>query len=135
VSLREHLREFGRPGLWLGIWYFGWALCVVLSLIHPPRMGVDVPEGDKLGHLLAYALLGAWAVWLYARPRSRLHALLALCALGIAMELAQRAFTADRMMDGWDALADGLGVFAGAWLAGRRPDFLQRVERFAFLRG
>ena len=131
MSLRTHLREFTRPGLWLGLWYFGWALCVALSLIHPPQLGVDVPEGDKIGHLLAYALLGAWAVWIYQRPRSRIHALLALCVLGVAMEIAQGTLTDDRMMDFRDAIADGLGVFGGAWLASRFPALLQRLDRIA----
>jgi hypothetical protein len=129
------LREFRRPRLWLGLWCFGWLLCVVLSLIHPPRLGVEIPEGDKFGHVLAYALLAAWASWIFARARAQWRAALALCALGLAMELAQGAFTRDRMMDGWDFLADAIGVFAGWWLGLRQPALLQRLERLAFARG
>jgi hypothetical protein len=128
VSLRAELREFHRPGLWLGIWFFGWLLCVVLSLMHPPDLGVSVPEGDKFGHVFAYALLAAWACWIFARSRAHWRAAWALVALGLAMELAQGAFTRDRMMDGWDLLADAIGVGVGAWLARRSPTLLMRLE-------
>ena len=64
------LRAFARPRLWLGLWYFGWLLCIALSLMHPPRIDVDVPDGDKIGHFLAYGLLAAWAVWIFQAPRS-----------------------------------------------------------------
>jgi VanZ family protein len=131
-ALRAALRDFRRPRLWLGIWGFGWLLCIVLSLIHPPRIDIDVPDGDKLGHLFAYALLSAWAVWIFASARSHRRAALALCALGVALELAQGAFTDYRMMDPWDGVADALGVLAGWLLALRGSDLLQRLERVAF---
>ena len=133
MSLRAALREFRRPALWLGLWCFGWLLCVVLSLVPPPQLGmVEVPAGDKFGHVLAYALLAAWASWIFAGTRAQWRAALALCALGLAMELAQGAFTAHRMMDGWDLLADLLGVFTGWWLGLRRPALLQQLDRLAF---
>ena len=123
------MRDFALPRLWLGIWMLGWLLCIALSLMHPPQLGVDVPDGDKLGHFLAYALLSAWAVWLFQAPRHHRRAALALFALGVAIELGQGEFTLDRTMDGWDALADGIGVLAGWWLGLRTPAFLQRLER------
>ncbi len=129
MSLRGAMREFERPALWLGIWYFGWLLCVVLSLIHPPRIDIDVPDGDKIGHFLAYGLLSAWASWLFASSRTRWLAASALVALGIVLELAQGAFTSDRMMDGYDALADTVGVLLGQLAGlGGAAGFLQRLE-------
>jgi VanZ family protein len=123
------LRRFDRPGLWLGLWLFGWGLCVVLSLIHPPSLDVDVPEGDKLGHFLAYGLLAAWAVWIFSARRAQVGAAFGLVALGIAMEFAQGAWTTDRMMDWRDALADAVGVAIGFWLArARAPGVLQNLE-------
>jgi VanZ family protein len=125
-QLYSALRDFKRPGLWLGIWIFGWILCVVLSLIHPPHIDIDVPDGDKIGHLLAYAVLSAWAVLIFATRRSHWKAALALVVLGIVMELAQGALTDDRMMDPMDALADTLGVLLGQLLAlGRAQTLLQ----------
>ena len=131
MSRPAALRAFRRPRLWLGTWYFGWVLCVVLSLVRPPDLGLSMPEGDKFGHVLAYALLAAWAVWIYAAPRAHRRAAIALFLLGIAMEIAQGALTDYRMMDPWDAVADGMGILGGWWLAARRPALLQRLEGLA----
>lgn len=125
---RSPLRDFRRPVLWVGIWVFGWFLCIVLSLIHPPRIDLDVPDGDKVGHFLAYATLAAWSVMLFARRRAQWTAAVALVLLGIAMELAQGAFTSDRMMDSYDAIADALGVLFGQLLVFTRTRFL--LQRF-----
>jgi hypothetical protein len=129
------LRAFHRPRVWLGLWCFGWLLCVVLSLITPPQLGVDVPEGDKIGHLLAYGLLSAWAAWLFATARARVLACLGLLALGVVMELAQGLLTSDRMMDGRDAWADALGVLLGQLAAlGPARGWLQRIDTRLFAR-
>jgi len=132
-DLRAALREFNRPGLWLGVWLLGWMLCIVLSLAHPPRVDIDVPDGDKIGHFLAYGMLSAWSVLIFARPRGRWLAALALVALGIAMELAQGAFTSDRMMDAKDGVADAFGVAFGQLLSlGRAQNLLQRWDSRLF---
>lgn len=123
------LRAFRRPRLWLAVWVFGWLLCIVLSLVRPPRLDVDVPDGDKLGHLLAYALLSAWSVWLFATRGARWASALALVALGLALEWAQGHLTAHRMMDPRDAIANTLGVLLGqcaVFVGGGR--FLQRLD-------
>jgi hypothetical protein len=128
VKTSVALRGFRYPRLWLLVWYFGWLLCVALSLMPPPQLGIHVPEGDKFGHAFAYALLAAWACWIFPHRRAHWRAAWALVGLGLAMELAQGAFTADRMMDGWDLLADAIGVAAGAWLALRWPALLLKLE-------
>lgn len=127
------MRTFRRPVLWLGIWYFGWLLCVALSLVHPPRIDIDVPDGDKIGHLLAYGVLSAWSAWIFASTRARWAAVVALIALGIVLELAQDALTSDRMMDAYDAWADTIGVALGQLAGlGRAAGFLQRLEARKF---
>jgi VanZ family protein len=128
------LRDFAYPRLWLGLWCFGWALCIVLSLIASPPLPADVPDGDKLGHLLAYLLLSAWAMWIFREPRAQRRALLALCLLGVVIEVAQGTLTAYRMMDWRDAIADFAGVLIGWWLGLRQPGFLQLLDRRAFAR-
>lgn len=124
------LREFDRPKLWLGVWIFGWLLCISLSLVHPPDLGIDVPDGDKIGHLLSYATLSAWAVSIFARRRAHWLAALALFALGATMEIAQGELTTDRMMDARDAIANTLGILIGQVL-GFLPwqTWLQAFER------
>ena len=122
------LRGFARPRLWLGTWIFGWLLCIGLSLLPQPPVSLDVPDSDKLGHFLAYALLAAWALWIFESSRAQGRALLALCLLGAVIEVAQGSLTSTRMMDWRDALADFAGVLAGWWLARRCPTFLQRLD-------
>ena len=124
------MRTFARPRLWLGLWLAGWLLCIVLSLGHPLRLDVDVPDGDKIGHFLAYFVLSWWSMNLFSTRRERVLAALSLVALGVAMELAQAAFTSDRMMDIRDAVANTLGVIVGQGLA-LTPSrhWLQRLDR------
>jgi VanZ family protein len=124
------LRPFARPRMWLGIWVFGWVLAVALSLIPPPPLHVDVPDSDKLGHLLAYATLSAWAVMLFATRRGWLLAALGLVALGIGLELAQGALTDYRLRDPRDAFANTLGVLLGLGIAmTKMQGWLQALDR------
>ena len=73
MALRSALKPFRHPRLWTGIWCFGIALVVVLSLLPAPDLP-QPPGGDKLHHFLAYGVLAAWAVQLYARWPSLLGA-------------------------------------------------------------
>ena len=124
------LRAFARPRLWLGIWIFGWVLAIALSLLRPPPMGLDVPDSDKLGHLLAYATLSAWAMMLFATRRAWALAAVALVALGVGLEFAQGALTDYRLADPRDAVANTLGVLLGlSALLGRAQFALQRLDR------
>jgi len=101
-----------RPLLWGGLWIAAIAGVVVLSLAPSVPMP-DVPDGDKLGHFLAYFALAAAAVQLYARWPALLGAGIGLVLLGIGLEYAQGALTQTRMQDPADALANTLGVIVG----------------------
>ena len=107
------MRTFVRPGFWLGVWIFGWLLCVLLSVITPPTISFDVSNSDKIGHLMAYGTLSAWAVMLFRQKRTWILNAVALIFLGIAMEFAQGYLTTTRMMDWHDALAHAMGVGLG----------------------
>ena len=125
------MRTFRRPWLWLSFWIAGWAICIVLSLAPPPSLGAP-PDSDKLGHLLAYFVLSAWAVALFRDFRTQLLAAAALIALGIGLEFAQALLTTTRSGDPRDALADALGVALGL-VVGATPlaTALQRVDAAA----
>lgn len=124
------LRAFARPRVWLGIWILGWLLAITLSLVRPPPLGLDVPDSDKFGHLLAYGTLSAWAVMLFATRRGWLLAALGLVALGIGLEFAQGALTDYRLRDPRDALANTLGVLLGMGVAmTRMQGWLQALDR------
>ncbi len=115
-SSTAHLRPLHHRRLWLGVWAFGWLLCIALSLISPPDLPETPPLSDKVGHLLAYGVLAAWAVQIF-RPRGALLAsLVALVLLGVALELAQGGLTETRKGDPRDALANTLGVMLGGAL-------------------
>ena len=110
------MRDFRRPRLWLGLWVFGWALCIALSLL--PAVPLPGPQGsDKVGHFLAYFTLTAWAVALFRTRGAHLLAALSLVVLGVAMELAQATLTTVRLGDLRDALANTAGVALGLSLS------------------
>lgn len=122
------LKPLRHPRWWSGLWIAGIAIVVVLSLAPSVPMP-DVPDGDKLGHFLAYFALAASAVQLYARWPALLGAGIGLVLLGIGLEYAQGALTDTRMQDPADALANTLGVIAG--LATRLTpmrDLLLRID-------
>ncbi|MEJ7745778.1 MAG: VanZ family protein [Luteimonas sp.] len=125
------LREFRRPALWTAIWLVALATIAVVCLRPVPEW---VPQGfvgiDKLEHFLAYLALSAYAVMLFARPRTQALAGLGLIVFGVAIELAQGAFTA-RTADLGDALANALGVWLGlASASTRAASLLQCVDRW-----
>ena len=129
------MRTFVKPRLWLGIWIFGWLLCVVLSVITPPAVSVDVSNSDKVGHFLAYGALSAWAVMLFRQKRLWILSAVALIFLGIAMELAQGYLTTTRMMDWQDALANTMGVGLGLCVSLLPMQvWLQRADKKLFQR-
>lgn len=112
---------------WSLLWCLGIAALVVVSLAPAP----DLPQlagSDKLHHFLAYGLLAAAAVQLFARWPALLGAGLGLVLLGIGLEHAQGALTETRMADRWDALANTLGVIAG--LATRLTPLRDLLLRF-----
>jgi len=110
------LREFRWPALWVAIWIAMIAAVTATSLV-PAHDLPDVPDGfDKVEHFVGYLLLSAWAVMLFAHRRAQAVAAAFLIALGVALEVAQGAWTMSRMADSADALANSLGVLAGLML-------------------
>lgn len=104
----------------------GWGfilLVVYLSLMPPPR-SVD-PKAFDIGHLLAYGWLMTWFAQIHRPTATRLAIGVALCALGVALEFAQR-MTGYRTFDYADMAMNTLGVTIGLLIA-RTP--LQNVLR------
>ncbi len=82
-----------------------------LSLMHSPP-NIDVPDGDKYGHLLAYGGTMWWWAQLWRTWRKRLRLAAALTLMGVAIEFVQGA-TGWRTFDVMDMVANGAGVLAG----------------------
>ena len=106
------LRPFARPRLWRGVWVFGWALCIALTLQPPIPLG-GPQDSDKIGHFLAYFTLSAWAVSIFRTRGAQGLAALSLVALGLGIEWAQANLTDSRQGDLRDALANALGIALG----------------------
>ena len=124
---------FAHRRLWLSL---GWIL--VLSVIYlsvtPAPIEIPVAEGDKFGHLLAYATLMVWFANLYGNWNSRMVFAICFVAMGIALEFIQ-GWTGYRTFDIMDMAANASGVFAGWTLAPpRTPNFLRCIERLPFFR-
>lgn len=109
------MRTFAYPRLWLSGWCIGLALLLWLSLAPVPLL-LPVAQGDKLEHIVIYALLAGYGGALFATRAARIAAMLGLIVLGIVLEGLQ-ALTDYRISDPVDALANALGALLGTALA------------------
>lgn len=87
--------------------------CVVVASLLPARDLPDLQVSDKIEHIVAYALLAAGAVQLFARRLSWAVVCVLLVLMGIGLEYLQAAMKLGRMLDRADALANTLGVLIG----------------------
>jgi len=116
--------------VWLGIGWLLVALVLYLSLTPHPLTLFAFENADKLEHACAYAALSFWFCQFYRQKWSRARVMLALLALGVAIEYVQ-GWTGYRTFDVLDMLADGVGVLGG-WLLVLTPlgRVLMHIERF-----
>ena len=106
------LRAFGRPRLWLHLWFVLLALALLVSLAPMPEIEVPMAHFDKLEHLVGYAVLAAYAGMLFGTRRARGAGFGAVLALGVAIEGLQ-ALVPWRSAEVLDLLANALGVTIG----------------------
>jgi VanZ family protein len=106
------LKPLRHARWWLGLWCVALLGVIAVCLIPPPPLALP-PNSDKLEHFLAYFVLAACAVQLFATRRVLGAVALGLVLMGIGIEWAQGALTATRMADPMDALANTSGVVAG----------------------
>ena len=109
----------------------GWLLvaAVVYLSLTPAPPEVDLPQGDKFAHVLAYAVLMFWFSQLYEGSRTRVLIALGFVCLGIVLEWLQGVGGA-RAFEVQDMIANAGGVALG-WVAGppRSANVLLRIER------
>jgi VanZ family protein len=127
VGLRRVRRDLHRFNLWSAIGWMLIATVIYLSLT-PHPIEIDIEQGDKLGHALAYFAMMMWFAQLYQR-RSHAWWGLGFIALGIALEYLQ-GWSGYRDFEYLDMVADASGVTAG-WLLGgtTAAHWLSRLER------
>ncbi len=100
---------------------FSVALVVVfvLAMIPVAVVPVVVSFQDKLHHSAAFAVLMLLGVAGWPGRHARLAT--GLLVYGVAIEVCQHTFTAHRVGEVQDVVADGLGIAIG-WLLARRMD-------------
>lgn len=106
------IKPLRHARFWLSLWGAAVLAVIVVCLIPPPPL--DLPQNsDKVEHFLAYFLLAASAVQVFATRRALWVAGVGLVLMGVGIEWAQGALTDNRMADPIDALANTSGVVAG----------------------
>jgi VanZ family protein len=116
---------------WLPLWLvIGWLLIaavITVSLVPAPP-DLELPQGDKMGHVLAYAILMFWFVQIYDRAGVRVGLALGFVALGISLEVLQGS-SGYRTFDVHDIAANVAGVVLG-WASGppRTGNLFSRIE-------
>lgn len=110
------IKPLRHARFWLSLWGAAVLVVIVVCLIPPPPL--DLPQNsDKVEHFLAYFLLAASAVQVFATRRALWVAGVGLVLMGVGIEWAQGALTDNRMADPIDALANTSGVVAGMLIA------------------
>jgi VanZ family protein len=116
VAAVSPIKPLRHARFWLSLWGAAVLAVIVVCLIPPPPL--DLPQNsDKVEHFLAYFLLAASAVQVFATHRALWVAGVGLVLMGVGIEWAQGALTDNRMADPIDALANTSGVVAGMLIA------------------
>lgn len=115
--------------LWLVLGWMLVLLVVYLSLT-PARIELDIDQGDKLSHALAYLVLMSWFANLYEASIHRLSIAMGFIAMGITLEFVQ-GLVGFRSFEIADMGAGAVGVVFGWLLAPpRTANYLRLAERF-----
>ncbi len=86
------------------------------SLLTAPDPGLDIPQQDKWGHLIAYGGLMGWFTLVFRSGRSRLFYFLGFAVMGGVLELIQGTLP-HRQASLADLAANITGLSLGWWLA------------------
>ncbi|PWT72130.1 MAG: VanZ family protein [Proteobacteria bacterium] len=118
----------GWRRFWVGVGWFGVALLIYLWLTPiPPEIPIE--QGDKVGHVAAFAVLMLWWAQLYF-SKTRWWIAAALLALGIGLEFVQEQ-TGYRNFEYADMVADLGGIALGILLAPPRlPNWFLLSKRW-----
>jgi VanZ family protein len=108
--------NFRYRKLWLTLG-FAMVLAILLLSLLPGKSLPNVPTGDKINHFIAYSSLMLWFSQLF--PGRRLQIAIACVAFGAVIEILQ-PIVSDRYFEGWDNVANAIGVSIG-WLLMRTP--------------
>ena len=117
--------------LYLGIFY---TLFITFLLLFPtidaPKIGV--PSFDKVGHVCVFGILVViWLLFILLKTEGNraksIGVVLIVFFYGIIIEVLQELFFQSRTADGWDVLANSVGILLG-WL------IFQKIKKVFFLK-
>ncbi len=106
------------PWKLLGV-LLGWTLIGAIwsaSLLTPPETGLDIPQQDKWGHLIAYGGLMGWFAMLYRSDRVCVLYFVGFALMGGLLELIQGTLP-HRQASLADLAANVTGLSLGWWMA------------------
>lgn len=106
--LANRMRTWGPAAAWATVLF-------VLSALPALGGGLHIPFGDKIAHLLLYAVLGSTLAWGWSRAGGRVSHLLLLvlgALYGVTDEWHQ-LYVPGRVPDPADWLADVVGLVLG----------------------
>lgn len=113
------MRKLRFVRLWVAIGFLLVGVVCFLTLTpSPPDLG-DLPEGDKIGHFVAYSAMMLWFGFIYLRGKRYLLIGLAFIAMGVGLELIQ-GMLEYRSFSYLDMGANTCGVMIG-WLFAKTP--------------
>jgi hypothetical protein len=115
--------------LWSSLGYGGAAFIVYLSLTPAPHHIATFPFGDKVEHVLAFAVPVWWFGQIHpsATARRRMAIVATICA--VALEMGQKLIGGYADVEYGDVLASWAGVLAGTLLLHTRlGEALARVD-------
>ena len=99
---------------------------MLLSLVSLP-VSPPQAQSDKVGHVIAYAVVMFWFCQLYTTCKARFFLSVALIGMGCGLEFVQHLV--GRSFEYQDMLANAAGIAAGWAAAPRRtPNLLARIE-------
>lgn len=116
MSINRFTKRLQYRKAWLSIgWMLIFAIIYLTLMPSPPELMDSISYGDKIGHLVAYAILMLWFCQLYLGIQHRLLLSLALILMGISLEFLQ-GLAGVRMYEIADMIANSTGVIIGAIL-------------------
>jgi VanZ family protein len=115
---------------WIRAVWYGGAAAIITAIIYlsvtSNPLQLHVAQGDKLGHVAAYAVAAWWCAHMARTPGTRWTIAVCLIALGVALEFVQLQL-GYRTFELKDMAADAMGVIIGSavsllWGPGKRKD-------------
>lgn len=119
--MRQRIRKLSEPRylLTLGILYTVF-ITIAFFLPNEQDSGWEIPHFDKAMHICIYALLSFIWIWYQASTdqyhisTKKVFVVLILCLLyGVLIEASQHWFTASRLFDAYDIVANVIGSLIG----------------------